>query len=301
MIAYHLGWLEKSTQKKGKRIRPLLMLLSCAAVGGDWAAALPAASGIELIHNFSLIHDDIEDHSETRRGRLTIWKQWGIPKAINVGDACFVLSRLVSYRLRETGIPADTILDFFHTLDDACLKLTVGQQMDLEFEEIEKVSIESYLNMIHGKTSALLSAATSGGGIMAQAPPPSIQSLHSFGRHLGLAFQIRDDILGIWGKPTVTGKSIEDDLRSRKKTLPVIYGLNHSKRFSEVWKSNLDDDQSLQSMRQALQQCNAQQFAEENVRTHTQAALAALNSFSGKEPYSTDLIRLTEKLLNRNR
>jgi geranylgeranyl diphosphate synthase type I len=301
MISYHLGWEGKSGQAKGKRIRPLLTLLCCAATGGDWTAALPAASAIELIHNFSLIHDDIEDHSEIRRGRVTVWKQWGIPKAINVGDAVFILSHLISHRLREKDIPSDTILDVLRCLDEACLELTIGQQMDLEFEEIDTVTVEAYLKMIHGKTSALLSAATACGGLIAQAHSSSIESLRSFGRHLGLAFQIRDDILGIWGKPAVTGKSIGDDLRSRKKTLPIIYGLNYSKPFNEKWKSAPESDQAIQSMREILEQSNAQQFAEENARTHTHSAQVALNAFPGQEPYITELSHLTETLLNRER
>jgi geranylgeranyl diphosphate synthase type I len=299
MISYHLGWNEAEHLSSGKRIRPLIALLCCAALGGDWPAAVPVASAIELIHNFSLVHDDIEDNSITRRGRPTIWKQWGIAKAINLGDSIFVLSRLACYRLNDFDIPNDRIVNVLRTLDEACLDLTIGQQMDLSFEELVSVELETYIRMIEGKTSALIAAAATCGGMIAGAQDSEIKLLFEYGHHLGLAFQIRDDILGIWGETSITGKPTDDDLLSRKKTLPILYGLNETQEFKEFWALDRVDDEILVAMRHALEASNALQYCNEKVESYTQSALAALNSIRGKDPYQEELYHLTRNLLTR--
>jgi geranylgeranyl diphosphate synthase type I len=300
MISYHLGWEGGDQLSSGKRIRPLLTLLSCAALGGDWEAALPIASSIELIHNFSLVHDDIEDNSETRRGRPTIWKRWGIAKAINIGDAIFVLSRLSSYELSDIGIPHDRILRIMQILDEACLELTIGQQMDLDFEELVSVELETYLRMIKGKTAALVAASTECGATIAGAKDDLIKTLSTYGHHLGLAFQIRDDILGIWGESARTGKSTGDDLRARKKTLPILYGMNRSQAFRELWEKGKVDEESLVGMRKALEDAKALAFARERAEIHTQSALEALFTFDGLNPFHQELVSLTHSLLDRD-
>jgi len=299
ILSYHLGWLEESQQNKGKRIRPLLTLLSCAAVGGDWRWATPISSCIELIHNFSLIHDDIEDGSETRRGQTTIWKRWGIPKAINIGDAVFVLGRLSAHRITKNNLPDAVVVKVFEILDHACMKLTVGQDLDLAFETREDVAEDEYLEMIEGKTSALLAASTSCGGVVAQADTDTIETLHVFGHHLGMAFQIRDDILGLWGDPNQTGKSTGDDLRARKKTLPIIYGLRQSEEFKERWDSGGLDDASIESMRGALESSDALAYTEAQSEKHTELALDAISSLGLDNTASQLLTELTSELLIR--
>lgn len=301
ILSYHLGWMEESKKNVGKRIRPLLTLLSCAAVGGDWKHALPLASSIELIHNFSLIHDDIEDSSQTRRGIDTVWVRWGIPKAINIGDAVFILARLSAHRMQEYGVPAETILRVFEALDRACLRLTIGQDLDLAFESRDDVTEEEYLYMIEGKTSALLAAATSCGAIVAQAPSDWIDTLASFGHHLGLAFQIRDDILGIWGESAKTGKSTGDDLRARKKTLPVIYGLRHSTEFRDLWNSQRSDDSALDSMRTALDSSGGHSYAGSQAEKHTEIALHVLQSISVQNQALLQMSEIATNLVNRQK
>ncbi len=300
MISYHLGWNENESQSSGKRIRPLLTLLCCALLGGEWSAAIPVASAIELVHNFSLVHDDIEDNSALRRGRPTIWKRWGIAKAINIGDSIFVLSRLASYRLSDFKIPHDRIVNVLHILDRACLELTIGQQLDLSFEELNSVDLETYLRMIQGKTSALIAAAATCGGMIAGADDSKIDILHEYGHHLGLAFQIRDDILGIWGESSITGKPTDDDLQSRKKTLPILYGLNESTEFKDLWETERIENDIFEAMRQALEISKAQHYCNEKVESHTKSALAALKSLGGKDPYQSELYNLTNSLLTRN-
>jgi geranylgeranyl diphosphate synthase type I len=298
MIDHHMGWME-GQKPSGKRIRPLLTLLTCHATGGEWQTALPAASAIEIIHNFSLIHDDIEDDSETRRGRPTIWKLWGVPQAINTGDALFALARSSTKRLVKHGCSPKTAMEVEGKLDRALLSLTFGQHLDLNFETQDSVSIESYLEMIEGKTAALLEAATSIGGVLSGRPPEQIEQLALFGKHLGLAFQITDDILGIWGDPEVTGKPSGDDLLIGKKTLPVIFGLERSVEFNSLWSKPDGRRESLEKMSTLLAECGAKSYAKDQADEHTRLALHSLTNLIPKEATSQELYALADRLLTR--
>ncbi len=236
MLAYHMGWIGDGSGQdaRGKRIRPLLVLLTCAAGGGNWQNALPAAAAVELVHNFSLIHDDIEDHSPLRRGRSTVWKKWGIPQAINTGDAMFTLAHLESLRLAET-VSQEVALQAAKIIQQTCLHLTQGQFLDLYYETKHDVTIDDYWLMVEGKTAALLSTCTELGALAASCDIKTRQYYRNFGRVIGLAFQVQDDWLGIWGDSALTGKSNESDLVTGKKTLPVLYGLSQHKAFASRW------------------------------------------------------------------
>ncbi len=230
IMAYHLGWrdeqLRPAQANAGKRVRPMLCLLACESVGGRPEHALPAAAGIELLHNFSLIHDDIEDNSPTRRHRPTVWKLWGIPQAINVGDAMFSLARHVFHRLTEHH-PTERIVRAYEMFDRTCIALTEGQHLDMRFEEELDVTEDDYLYMIRGKTAALIAASVAIGALLGGAPTDIQEAYYTFGENMGLAFQIIDDILGIWGDEARLGKSTASDILTKKKTLPVLYGLHH--------------------------------------------------------------------------
>jgi geranylgeranyl diphosphate synthase type I len=295
MISYHLGW-QNSKEASGKRIRPLMTLLCCQAAGGNWEAALPAASAIEWIHNFSLIHDDIQDRSELRRGRPTVWKIWGSAQAINTGDAIFALSRLVTQRL--VAIP-EKVLSVQKILDETSMALTAGQHLDISFEDTDEVTIEEYLEMISGKTAALLGAACRIGALLATNLDELIDAYASFGANLGMAFQIIDDLLGVWGVPETTGKSSVDDLQSRKKTLPVIHGLEHSSEFKRVWSTEQQGDKNISSMKQLLQETGSLDFTRKWAEHYTQASLSSLETADPLEPASTDLAGLAARLLQR--
>jgi geranylgeranyl diphosphate synthase, type I len=299
MIAYHMGWTENNTMQSGKRIRPLLTLLSCGAAGGNWRSALPAAAAVELLHNFSLLHDDIEDQSDTRRGRETVWKRWGIAQAINTGDAVFILSRMALNHLDEHNLPTTRMIEVIRMLDLAALKLSEGQHHDIAFENQPEVSLEAYLSMIEGKTASLLSAATRSGAVIAAGEGAQVDAMQRFGRHLGLAFQIQDDILGIWGSPEITGKPAGDDLRSRKKTLPAIFGLENSLEFSSYWKRPMVDDATIAEMTLLLEKIGALQYARENASKHTAAALEAIETGNLTQPYLDQIREITNKLLQR--
>ncbi len=229
MLRYHMGWVDAQMQpavvNSGKRIRPIACLLACQAVGGAAEDALPAAAAVELLHNFSLIHDDVEDDSPTRRHRPTVWALWGVPQAINAGDAMFTLARLALHGLAGQALAPAAALTACAIFDQACLRLTEGQYLDMSFEGRLDVSVEEYLLMIEGKTAALLGASLELGALAGGADQETRRHLARFGRDLGLAFQMQDDILGIWGDEAITGKSAASDILARKKSLPVVHAL----------------------------------------------------------------------------
>ncbi len=301
MVAYHHGWKGDNPLGRGKRVRPLLTTLACAAAGGAWQTAVPAAAAVELVHNFSLLHDDIEDRSDTRRGRPTVWKRWGLAHGLNTGDAIFVLARLAGYRLLSLGVPVSTALEVQRTLDRACLELTKGQFLDIDFEGREAITEPEYWAMIEGKTAALLSAATSIGALVAGATDDAVQAYGEYGRHLGLAFQVQDDILGIWGDPAVTGKPAGDDLRAHKHTLPVLLGLRVSPQFAAAWAAHRKDEAAIAGMASWLDEAGARRTCDERAGEDTRLALAALAEAAPHEPAAMELQRLTLSLLGRQR
>jgi geranylgeranyl diphosphate synthase type I len=228
-MRYHLGWEEAdgrpSQRGSGKGLRPALCLLACEAAGGDPARALPAAAALELLHNFSLIHDDIQDGDRERRGRATVWTIWGVPQGINTGDGMIALSYLSLLRAGHSSPPA-VVGRVAQTFAAAQLKICEGQYLDISFEDRLDVTSTDYLEMIGLKTAALLSGAAEIGALLAGAE--HVAAFRAYGQNLGLAFQITDDVLGIWGDPTVTGKPAANDIRRRKKSFPVVYALEQS-------------------------------------------------------------------------
>src|SRR5690606_32506573 len=196
--------------------------MSCEALGGDGELAMPIAAAIEMIHNFTLIHDDIQDRSELRRHRPTIWALWGTAQAINAGDALFALGHLMLNATREAGVDPATVLDLSTELHHTTLRIVEGQVLDLGFEDRPEVSPREYLTMISGKTAAIIRYACLAGATVAGADAETAAHLAAFGQSLGMGFQIRDDLLGVWGKPEQTGKPEADDIRRRKKSLPIL-------------------------------------------------------------------------------
>jgi geranylgeranyl diphosphate synthase type I len=231
IMQYHMGWLDAEMRPvagpAGKRIRPLLCLLACAAAGGDPRAALPAAAGLELLHNFSLLHDDIEDNSRQRRYRPTAWTIFGMPITCNAGDGMFSLAHAAFFRLAAQGVPPSAVLHALRRFDEMCVALTEGQFLDMSFERRLDVTPDDYFRMIAGKTGALLAVAPEIGAMVANAADDVCGLYRRYGAALGRAFQLQDDILGIWGDEAATGKSAASDILSKKKTLPVIYALAH--------------------------------------------------------------------------
>lgn len=287
IMQYHLGWrdelLQPAAAPAGKRIRPVLCLLACEAAGGKAEQALPAAAALELLHNFSLIHDDIEDNSPTRRHRPTAWSLWGVPLAINAGDGMFSLAHAAFFDLPAKGVPEAAVLAGLQRFVDMSLALTEGQYMDMSFEGRLDVSVEEYYAMIAGKTGALLGAAPEIGALIGGASPEMAQAYREYGASLGRAFQLQDDILGIWGDEQQTGKSAASDILTKKKTLPVVLALNHEgvgKRLRIIYAGPDFTAEHVPAVLSLLDQADVRRTTEQAVLDATARAHAALQTIS---------------------
>jgi geranylgeranyl diphosphate synthase type I len=300
MLAYHMGWEDENTKPEshGKRIRPLLVLLTAIAAGGEWQDAMPAAIAVELVHNFSLIHDDIQDQSPVRHGRPTVWKKWGVAQAINAGDAMFTLAHLSILRLNETASPAVT-LRASRMLQESCLALTQGQYLDLAYEARDNLHLDAYWRMVRGKTAALLSTCGALGALVAGADEEVIEAYRSFAEHLGLAFQVLDDILGIWGDINLTGKSVHSDLVTGKKSLPILFALEQKGEFAKRWQQSPISTSEVPSIVTMLETEGARTYALKRADDLTTFALSALHKANPLKDAGQALEELANQLLNR--
>jgi geranylgeranyl diphosphate synthase, type I len=244
VAGYHVGWWDQDGQPtqggEGKAIRPALALLAAEATGGTAPDAVPAAVAVELVHNFSLLHDDVMDGDRTRRHRPTAWTVFGVSNAILVGDA---LLNLACDVLAASEHPSAN--NGLRLLTDAVRRLVAGQCEDIAFQDRREIHIQECVSMAENKTGALLGAACSLGATFGQGTQEQVESLRAFGEGLGLAFQHVDDLLGIWGDPGRTGKPIHSDLRARKKSLPVVAALNSRTSAGDELAALYDKDQPL--------------------------------------------------------
>jgi geranylgeranyl diphosphate synthase type I len=300
MMAYHLGWIGEGAgpAAAGKRIRPILVLLTTQAAGGKWKNALPAATAVELIHNFSLIHDDIEDNSYLRRGRPTLWTKWGVPLAINTGDAMFTLAHMAIMDI-ESYTNKRITLEAVKTLQTTCLRLTQGQHLDISYEDQQKLAIDSYWPMIQGKTAALISACTEIGALIAEVDETKRDAYRRFGRDLGLVFQLVDDILGIWGDTIKIGKSNASDLVAGKKSLPVLYGLAQNGKFARRWLSGPIMPDEVPELASQLEAEGAKDYTKKEADRLTDTALHALQQAKPIGKAGLALTQLAHQLLKR--
>jgi len=301
MLAYHMGWEGEGAGEKaqGKRVRPLFVLLTTAAAGGDWRQALPAAAAVELIHNFSLLHDDIQDRSELRRGRPTVWTLWGEAQAINAGDALFAVAHLALKDLDEVLAP-EVALHAHYILPRTSIALTQGQYLDISYEDREDLSINDYWPMIGGKTAALMAACTELSALIAGVDADARERFRVFGDLVGQAFQVEDDRLGIWGDEALTGKSAESDLLAGKKSLPVLYGLESSPEFARRWAAEPITEDSVGDMTALLEACGAQEYIESKAQELTQQALDTLQATGGEGDAHDALRELTTLMIRRS-
>jgi geranylgeranyl diphosphate synthase type I len=303
MLQYHMGWLDADLApregKAGKRVRPILLLLSCEAAGGTPDLAMPAAVGVEVLHNFSLLHDDIEDASETRRGVPTVWSKWGVPLAINAGDGLYALAHLSFTNLFAAGVPTNRALEGMRVFSETCLDLTHGQHLDMLFENRLDVGVDEYKLMICGKTAALVAASAQLGALLAGVDELTIDAYRQFGFHLGLAFQIRDDILGIWGDAAAIGKSTSTDIETGKKSLPVVYGLEQSQTLREWYASGPPEPERVERIAHMLEELGARRLAEEAAADHHRLSLAALDRSGAGGQAGAALYEMANSLLTR--
>lgn len=299
-MAYHLGWEGEGAGEKaqGKRIRPLLVLLGAEAAGNNWKDALPAAAAVELIHNFSLIHDDIEDRSEYRHGRKTVWAIQGEAQAINTGDCMFSLA--FTALCRSTGQPGD-ILRAVDLLQSTCVQLTKGQFLDMAYESAESLPVDAYWPMVGGKTASLLACSAAIGATITGADQQIVNALKEFAWNLGLAFQAQDDWLGIWGDSALTGKSAESDLVTGKKSLPILYGLNTSPEFQKRWNNRPFAPEETAALAEILTKDGVQEWVETETARLTLMAKEALKTLPEKNTGFSSLLTLADLLLKRNK
>lgn len=239
-MQYHLGWVDSSFApipiNPGKLLRPTLLLLAYETAGawgltGDsdyLRRALPAAAAIELTHNFTLIHDDIVDNDTERHHQPTLWTIWGDSQGINTGDGMFALARLALWDILQEGVEGEIAARLGVVLDRACLIIAEGQYLDLSFEQRQDISIAMYLDMIGRKTAALMSCAAEMGAILGTRDTETSASLRAFGFEMGLAFQVRDDVLGVWASSVELGKTSAGDIYRRKRSLPILHALEHA-------------------------------------------------------------------------
>jgi geranylgeranyl diphosphate synthase type I len=299
ITGYHFGWWDAdgraATGDSGKALRPALVLLAAAAVGGAPETAVPAAAAVELVHNFSLLHDDVMDNDATRRHRPTAWRVFGVPAAILAGDALLTLAFDV---LAASGHPAAQ--DAMRALSAAVQDLVDGQSADTTFERRADVDLAECVRMAEHKTGALIGRSCELGAVFGAGTVDQIAGLRNFGDRLGLAFQLVDDLLGIWGDPAVTGKPVYSDLRNRKKSLPVVAALNSDTPAGAALallyqkESPLSDDE-LARAADLVDQAGGRAWSQSHADSLFNEALRHLASASGATDELAGLARLATR------
>jgi geranylgeranyl diphosphate synthase, type I len=314
---YHLGMVEADgtpttavvrRASQGKRLRPAVALLACGAAGGDPRRAAPLAAAIELLHQFTLIHDDIQDDSPLRRGRPTVYRVWGVPQAINAGDAMHAAANLALARLVETGVDPALALRLVADFGRMTVEIVRGQVLDLQFEGRPDVTPDAYLDMIAAKTSAIVRFAAEAGARVAGADDATAALFGRFGLALGVGFQVQDDILGIWGAPEQTGKAAADDIRRRKQTLPILLlrgAADGAERAAvdELYRQPEIDGDGVETVLGLLDAYDVRPLVVARVRAEHDAARAALLAAArpGPNPARDGLLTEVERLATRDR
>jgi geranylgeranyl diphosphate synthase type I len=304
VCGYHLGYWDAEgspTSLHGKGIRPELVILSTLATHRDPMAAVTAAAAVELVHNFSLVHDDVMDGDEQRRHRATVWSLFGLPTAILAGDVMLALAAEVL-----AAAPSPTVGYAVQALTATTRRLITGQTRDLLLEHQSHVSIEQCLRMEADKTGALLACACSIGPILTDAPSRLVGALAEFGEHVGIAFQLDDDLLGIWGTPQVTGKPVLSDLRSRKKSAPVVAALSSGTRAGAALGALYDqptplDEAQLAEAATLVEAAGGRDWARRRAAEALDRALEVLHSAFPDPADSVPLTNLANRLAGRDR
>jgi geranylgeranyl diphosphate synthase, type I len=307
MLEYHLGWRDEQLQPlsvsapAGKKLRPALVLLVSQAISGEInTAARDAAVAIELVHNFSLVHDDIQDHSELRRHRRTVWSLWGMPQAINAGDALFALAQRVI--VRDGSAQA---AEMAAELNATALLLAEGQFLDIDLQEGRTpVTLDAYETMITRKTGVLFACACRLGAMAAGASAAERDAYAAYGRELGVAFQEQDDLLGVWGRSTETGKPEAADIVERKRGLPAAMALSLADAPAWLRSAYAETDGAVepaqvQRIIAHFDQLELRPMVERRVEARYRTALESLAAAGAREPARGYLAAICEALVSR--
>lgn len=305
-LRYYMGWADVdgtlTHSPEGKRLRPTLCLLACEAVGGDPADALPAAVAIEFVHNFSLIHDDIEDGDRTRHHRPTLWVLWGEPTALVAGNNLLAISDMATQQLRDVGV--STAIKAGHILTERYLSMMEGQYLDIAYEGRTDVTVDEYLMMIERKTGALIEGAVELGALVgAGGSSEVVEGLRAVGDDIGRIFQIRDDVLGIWGGPAL-GKPIGADITRKKNSLPVVHVLEHARgaQQRELQRIYARDEISaidVERVLDAMDGLGTQRWCQGQAETRWNRARKRLASLQLSSDATREFLELGEYLLVR--
>lgn len=289
-ISYHMAL-------GGKRVRPVLVLMACDAMGGDSANALDAALGLEMFHNFTLLHDDVMDNADVRRGRTTVHRRWNDNTAILSGDTMLTIA--TQHIARCNLWP---VMDLFNT---TAIEIYEGQQWDMDYENRNDVSVEEYINMIRLKTSVLLGCALKMGALIAEADEQQANLLYEAGVNMGLAFQLRDDVLDVWGDPETFGKEIGGDIMNNKKTYLLINTMQLATGDdADELRHWLNDpfasrDDKVAGMTALYERLGVRQLAEDAIARYNDLAVAAFSQVKMSDDDKAAFIALSNKLAGR--
>ncbi len=303
MVRYHLGLADVEGRvvggDPGKLLRSSLCCALAEAAGAAVEDALPFAVAVELVHAFSLVHDDIQDHDRRRRHRPTVWAVWGVGQAINAGDLLWALAQRT---LLRSPLPAEVRAAAASELAEACMRMIEGQYLDLYFEAHGHVTPTEYLDMIGRKTGALLGAAAALGLLAARRGPEEADAAREFGRRLGVAFQVQDDYLGVWGEPDELGKPVAADIARRKKSYPVVFGLAHAQGSDrEALERHYGGSGDVAAALAALESCGARAASQALVARATAEAETALDALPLRPEHRAAVRELVAFLATRTR
>lgn len=318
MARYGLGWLDehgRPASASGKGARAALTMLGAEAISDDPATMKRAACGaaaVEIVHNFSLVHDDVQDGDVERRGRPTVWKIWGVAQAINTGDLMRELADAALRRAIGYGATAESVLEAVRRLNRATMLMIEGQYLDLTFEQRTDVSVDEYLAMVERKTGAMMGVSLSIGATLAGASAAQADALDRAGARLGRCFQMRDDWLGIWADPDALGKPTDADIRRRKKSYPILYALGHAptvarRELVDLYRPDLSvdgadmPDDEVDWVHSLLGEIGADRATDEAARTEYEAFRDELESAHPRGEAVADLDALAIFTLERDR
>lgn len=293
MMSYHMGWTEGENVPRSasvrERVHGVLCMLAAQAFGADSSNAIPAAAAVELVHNFTLIHDDVQGGNPQRDNRDAVWWVWGPAQAINAGDGMHALARLALFGLLEKGVSNEALFEAVHVMDESSLKACEGRFMDLEAQERIDLSLDAYLKMARSKTGALLSCALRLGGIVASRDEDSLTSLGECGEHLGIVAQIRSDLNELWGSDTANV-----EILNKKKLLPVVYAMEKAdfgqkRRLGEIYFKRVLDKDDAAKLRETLEEIGVRDACESLADEHTASAVTALEASGVSDIGASDI------------